>query len=434
MKFLDLIIKKRNKVKLTKEEIEFTIENYTSGHIPDYQMSAFLMAVYFNGMDREETFEFTHAMAKSGKMLNLSDIPGIKIDKHSTGGIGDVTTLILAPLVSSCGVPVAKMSGRGLGRTGGTIDKLESIPGFKTEVSVEGFIKEVKDIGIAIVGQSGELAPADKKIYALRDVTGTVESIPLIASSIMSKKLALGSDGIVLEVTTGNGAFMENIEDARELAKIMVDIGKDAGKKMAAVLTSMEEPLGKAVGNSLEVKEAIEALQGNIPNDVKELVFTLGSYMLYLAEKVKTPEEAIPLLEKNLNNGMALKKLRDMIKYQGGDPDIIENPEKLPKASIIEPFKSPSSGYVTTVIARDIGDAAHKLGAGRETKEDKIDLSVGIILEKKIGDKVEKGDVLAWLHANDKEKLEIAIDYLNKAYKIEKEKKEKPKLILEVIK
>ncbi len=434
MNFLDIIIKKRDKGKLTKEEIKFAIDSYTNGDVPDYQMSSFLMATYLNGMDREETFEFTYAMANSGKVLDLSDIPGIKIDKHSTGGIGDVTTLILAPLVASTGVPVAKMSGRGLGRTGGTIDKLESIPGFKTEVDIKDFINQVKEIGIAVVGQSGELAPADKKIYALRDVTGTVESIPLIASSIMSKKIALGSDGIVLEVTTGNGAFMENLESARELAQIMVDIGKDAGKKMTAVLTSMEEPLGIAVGNSLEVREAIEALKGNIPEDVKELVLTLGSHMLYLAGRVKSPEEGRPLLEENLRNRKGLAKFREMIEYQGGDPSIIDYPDELPSASIIKAFEAKEDGYVKEVIARYVGDAAHRLGAGRETKEDKIDLSVGIMLEKKIGDKVAKGDVLAWIHANDEDKLKIAEGLLEKAYKITEEKVEPPKLILGVIK
>ncbi len=433
MNFLDIIIKKRDKGKLTKEEITFTIENYTKGNIPDYQMSSFLMAVFFNGMNREETFEFTHAMANSGKILDLSAIPGIKIDKHSTGGIGDVTTLILAPLVASCGVPVAKMSGRGLGRTGGTIDKLESIPGFKTEIDIKDFIEQVKDIGIAVVGQSGELAPADKKIYALRDVTGTVESIPLIASSIMSKKIALGSDGIVLEVTTGNGAFMEDIRSAKELAQIMVDIGKDAGKKMTAVLTSMEEPLGIAVGNALEVKEAIDALKGNIPEDVKELVLTLGSYMLYLAGKVDSPDKARTLLEDNLVNRRGLSKFREMIEYQGGDPSIIDYPEELPTASIVKAFEAKEGGYVKELIARYVGDAAHRLGAGRETKEDKIDLSVGIVLEKKIGDKVKKGDVLAWIHANSEEKLKIAEEYLNKAYKIGKEKVDRPKLILGIV-
>ncbi len=434
MNFLDIIIKKRNGEKLAQEEISFTIENYTKGDIPDYQMSAFLMAVFFNGMDREETFTFTHAMAHSGEILDLSSIPGIKIDKHSTGGIGDVTTLILAPLVASCGVPVAKMSGRGLGRTGGTIDKLESIPGFRTEVGVKEFIEQVKEIGIAVVGQSGELAPADKKIYALRDVTGTVESIPLIASSIMSKKIALGSDGIVLEVTTGNGAFMEDMESARKLAEIMVDIGKDAGKKMTAVLTSMDEPLGIAVGNSLEVREAIDSLKGNIPDDVKELVLTLGSHMLYLAEKVKSPEEGIPLLEENLKNRKGLAKLREMIEYQGGDPSIIDYPEELPAASIVKAFEAKEEGYVSELIARYVGDAAHRLGAGRERKEDKIDLSVGIILEKKVGDKVKKGDVLAWIHANDEEKLKTAEELLSKAYRIEEREVEKPRLILGIVK
>ncbi len=434
MNFLDIIIKKRNGEKLAQEEISFTIENYTKGDIPDYQMSAFLMAVFFNGMDREETFTFTHAMAHSGEILDLSSIPGIKIDKHSTGGIGDVTTLILAPLVASCGVPVAKMSGRGLGRTGGTIDKLESIPGFRTEVGVKEFIEQVKEIGIAVVGQSGELAPADKKIYALRDVTGTVESIPLIASSIMSKKIALGSDGIVLEVTTGNGAFMEDMESARKLAEIMVDIGKDAGKKMTAVLTSMDEPLGIAVGNSLEVREAIDSLKGNIPDDVKELVLTLGSHMLYLAEKIKSPEEGIPLLEENLKNRKGLAKLREMIEYQGGDPSIIDYPEELPAASIVKAFEAKEEGYVSELIARYVGDAAHRLGAGRERKEDKIDLSVGIILEKKVGDKVKKGDVLAWIHANDEEKLKTAEELLSKAYRIEEREVEKPRLILGIVK
>ncbi len=434
MNFLDIIIKKRNGEKLAQEEISFTIENYTKGDIPDYQMSAFLMAVFFNGMDREETFTFTHAMAHSGEILDLSSIPGIKIDKHSTGGIGDVTTLILAPLVASCGVPVAKMSGRGLGRTGGTIDKLESIPGFRTEVGVKEFIEQVKEIGIAVVGQSGELAPADKKIYALRDVTGTVESIPLIASSIMSKKIALGSDGIVLEVTTGNGAFMEDMESARKLAEIMVDIGKDAGKKMTAVLTSMDEPLGIAVGNSLEVREAIDSLKGNIPDDVKELVLTLGSHMLYLAEKIKSPEEGIPLLEENLKNRKGLAKLREMIEYQGGDPSIIDYPEELPAASIVKAFEAKEEGYVSELIARYVGDAAHRLGAGREKKEDKIDLSVGIILEKKVGDKVKKGDVLAWIHANDEEKLKTAEELLSKAYRIEEREVEKPRLILGIVK
>lgn len=418
MRMYDLIMKKRNGNALTKEEIDFMIQKYTLGEIPDYQMSAMMMAIYFQGMKDEETLALTMAMAHSGDMLDLSAINGIKVDKHSTGGVGDKTSLALTPMVAAVGVPVAKMSGRGLGHTGGTIDKLESFAGFSTGISTEEFIHNVNTIGIAIMGQTADLAPADKKLYALRDVTATVDNMSLIASSIMSKKLAAGADAIVLDVKTGSGAFMKTEEDSFALAREMVSIGNGAGRDTTAIVSDMDQPLGFAVGNALEVKEAIETLRGNGPEDFVELCLTLGSYMVVAAKKADTVETAREMLQKTIEDGSALKKLAEFIAAQGGDSDMVYHPERLPKASIIEEIASPKDGYVQKIICDEIGICSLILGGGRETKESQIDLSVGIVLQKKVGDTVKKGETLAWMHANDAEKLNIAKERFLKAYTI----------------
>ena len=412
MRFYDLIIKKRDGQELTPEEISFMIKEYCAEKIPDYQMSAMLMAIYFKGMSNIEIKYLTKAMANSGNIVDLSSLPGIKVDKHSTGGVGDTTTLVLAPLVASAGVRVAKMSGRGLGYTGGTIDKLESIEGFKTELSLEEFIKIVKKIGVAVISPTSDLAPADKKLYALRDVTGTVESIPLIVSSIMSKKIAAGAEAIVLEVTTGSGAFMKKYGEALELGKIMVDIGLELGKEMVAIISNMDEPLGYAIGNSLEVKEAIEVLKNKGPEDLRNLCLELGSHMLKLAGVASSAEEGKDKLIKNLERGRALNKFKEMVRAQGGNPQIIENPELLPSAKYRFNFKAEKSGYIQRVDAQLIGESAMFLGAGRENKESKIDLSVGIVLKKKVGSKVTINEGLAEIHYNDEEKLKEAKEKL----------------------
>jgi len=420
MRMVDIIEKKRDGLPLTKEDIQFVIEGCIKDEIPDYQMSAWLMAVYFQGMTAEETAALTLAMAKSGDVIDLSKIEGIKVDKHSTGGVGDTTTLILAPLVAALDVPVAKMSGRGLGHTGGTIDKLEAVPGFHVEVSEQQFIDLVNENKIAVVGQSGNLAPADKKLYGLRDVTATVNSIPLIASSIMSKKIAAGADAIVLDVKVGSGAFMKEMEDAQALADTMVEIGEQVGRKTAAVISDMNQPLGYAIGNSLEVKEAIETLRGNGPADLHELCLVLGSKMVVLAGKVETEEEARTMLEEVIHNGKALEVFKVFLSAQGGDPSVADYPEKLPEAKFKTPVLAEESGFVTGITANEIGTAAMLLGAGRATKDSVIDLSVGIVLHKKIGDPVAEGESIATIHAN-RENVEEAKDKILQAYRFSSE-------------
>jgi pyrimidine-nucleoside phosphorylase len=433
MQMYDLINKKKNKGELSKEEIDFIIEGYTKGEIPDYQMSAFLMAVCLNKMTHEETADFTVAMANSGDLLDLSAIHGIKVDKHSTGGVGDKTSLVLSPMVASLGIPVAKMSGRGLGHTGGTIDKLESFPGFSTNIASEQFIDNLNRIKLAIVGQTANLAPADKKIYALRDVTATVDNISLIASSIMSKKIASGADVIVLDVKTGSGAFMKSYEDSLALANEMVQIGTLAGKPTYAVITDMNQPLGRAVGNALEVKEAIETLRGEGSEDLLEVSITLASYMLLGAGRVKTPEEGRALLLETIKNKTALDKMAEFIHAQGGDNEFVYNPELLKSASIRYDVKSPSDGYVKEIRTDEIGMASLILGGGRVTKDSKIDLSVGIIIHKKIGDKVSKNEPLATLYANDDTKRKEAKKRLIDAYFISKEKTKRPPYVYSVV-
>ncbi len=416
MRMYDLIMKKRNNEELSAEEIEFFINGFNKGDIPDYQVSALMMAIYFNKMNDRETLDLTMAMAKSGEMLDLSNINGHKVDKHSTGGVGDKTSLALIPMVAACGAKVAKMSGRGLGHTGGTIDKLESFPGFSTEISVDTFEKNVKDIGIAIMGQTKELAPADKKLYALRDVTATVDNISLIASSIMSKKLAAGADAIVLDVKTGSGAFMKTLEDSKALANEMVKIGNNAGRKTIAVISDMDQPLGYAVGNALEVKEAIATLNGNGPRDFTTLCMTLGSRMLIAGGYAKDEIEAKGMLENAISSKAALNKLAEFVKAQGGDESFVYEPSKLCHAKDVVPVLAPVSGYVSKIICDEVGICSMILGGGRETKESDIDLSVGIILNKKVGDRVEKGELLATVHSNDEAKTKVCIERLLNAY------------------
>lgn len=407
MRMVDLIEKKRDGQSLTKEEIQFIIREYTADKIPDYQMSAFLMTVFYEDMTDEEIVALTLAMANSGEKIDLSSINGIKVDKHSTGGVGDTTTLVLAPLVASVGVPVAKMSGRGLGYTGGTLDKLESIPGFKIELSDRAFIEEVNKNKVAVIGQSGNLAPADKKLYALRDVTATIDSIPLIASSIMSKKIAAGADAIVLDVTTGKGAFMKSLEDARRLSQTMVRIGELAKRKTMAVISDMSQPLGQAIGNSLEVVEAIETLQDKGPSDLLEMCYVLGSQMVVLGQKAKTLEEARTMLEKSISSGAAFETFKQMVKNQGGDETVCDHPEKLLTAQFEIELPAKATGVVTGLVANEIGIAAMLLGAGRQTKEASIDHSVGLKLHKKVGDKVEKGENLVTIYSNTQQNEQV---------------------------
>lgn len=433
MRMYDLIMKKRNKEALTEKEIRFMIENYTKGNIPDYQMSAFTMAVYFNKMNAEETLALTMAMAESGDMLDLSSISGIKVDKHSTGGVGDKTSLALIPMVAALGVCTAKMSGRGLGHTGGTIDKLESFDGFHTSISTEQFISQVNEIGIAIMGQTADLAPADKKLYALRDVTATVDNMSLIASSIMSKKLAAGADAIVLDVKCGSGAFMKNESDAIALAKEMVAIGNGAGRKTVAVISDMDQPLGNAIGNALEVKEAIDTLNGNGPADFVELCLTLGAHMAVAGKAADTLEEAREKLQEVIRSGAALQKLATFIEAQGGNAEQVYHPELLPQASVCEEICAEESGYVSSIQCEEIGICSLILGGGRETKTSEIDLSVGFILHKKKGDYVQKGEALATIYANDADKLQQAkLRFLN-AYQINEHKPEKVPFIKAII-
>lgn len=432
MRMVDLIAKKRDGKELTTEEIRFIINGFTNGTLPDYQMSAWSMAVYFQGMTAKERSDLTMAMVESGDQIDLSSIEGIKVDKHSTGGVGDTTTLVLGPLVASVGVPVAKMSGRGLGHTGGTVDKLESIPGFHVEIQNDEFIKLVNENKLAVVGQSGNLTPADKKLYALRDVTATVNSIGLIASSIMSKKIAAGADAIVLDVKTGAGAFMKSMEDSEELAHAMVSIGNRVGRETIAVISDMSQPLGYAIGNALEVKEAIDTLKGEGPEDLTELSLTLGSHMVYLAKKSKSLEEAREMLMKSIENGLALETFKRFVSAQGGDAAVIDHTEKLPQAAFTFELEAKESGYVAEMIADEIGTAAMLLGAGRATKESNIDLAVGLVLRKKIGDYVNQGDSLVTIYSNTTE-ISAVKERLYANIMLSREKVYKPTLIYKEI-
>lgn len=432
MRMVDIIEKKRNGYELSTEEINFFVQGYTDGTIPDYQASSLLMAIYFQDMSDRERADLTMAMVHSGDQIDLSAIDGIKVDKHSTGGVGDTTTLSLAAMVAAVGVPVAKMSGRGLGHTGGTIDKLESIEGFNVELSTEQFASQVNRLKMAVVGQSGNLTPADKKLYALRDVTGTVPSIPLIASSIMSKKIASGADAIVLDVKTGEGAFMKTVEEARELAHAMVKIGEQVGRKTMAVISDMSQPLGYAIGNALEVKEAIETLKGKGPKDLEELCITLGSQMVVLGGQASTIEEARNKLEEVLENGAALQVFQQFVASQGGNPQIVEDDSLLPQAPFTIDVPSKQTGYIEKIVADEIGTAAMLLGAGRATKDSEIDLSVGLILHKKVGDSVQKGESLATLYTNT-EQVQHVIEKLYQHIHISSNQVSPPKLIKEII-
>ena len=431
MRMIDIIDKKRDGKSLTREEIEFFVNGYTRGEVPDYQASSLAMAIFFQDMNDEERAALTMSMVNSGERIDLSDINGIKVDKHSTGGVGDTTTLVLAPLVAAVGVPVAKMSGRGLGHTGGTIDKLESVKGFNVEISEKDFIKLVNDNQVAVIGQSGNLTPADKKLYALRDVTGTVNSIPLIASSIMSKKIAAGADAIVLDVKTGSGAFMKTLDDAEALAHAMVRIGNNVGRNTMAIISDMSQPLGNAVGNALELKEAISTLKGNGPKDLTELVLTLGSQMVVLAEQAESLDEARQMLVDAIKTGKALNKFKTFLSNQGGDDSIVDSPEKLPSAKYQVEFKAKKDGFITEIIANEIGVASMMLGAGRQTKEDVIDLGVGIVLNKKVGEHVEKGENILTIHTNTK-KIDDILNKLDNSITIES-KGEAPTLIHKII-
>jgi pyrimidine-nucleoside phosphorylase len=432
MRMVDMIEKKRDGLELTKEEIAFVIKGYTDGTIPDYQMAAFQMAVYFQGMTDEETAEFTMAMVESGDQVDLSAIDGVKVDKHSTGGVGDTTTLVLAPLVAALDIPVAKMSGRGLGHTGGTLDKLEAVPGFHFEITDKEFFDLVNENKIAVIGQSGNITPADKKIYGLRDVTGTVNSIPLIASSIMSKKIAAGSDAIVLDVKVGSGAFMKDLTMARDLANAMVQIGNQVGRQTMAVISDMNQPLGYAIGNALEIKEAVETLQGKGPEDLHELCLTLGSYMVRLAGKAETTEEAREMLEEVINNGKALEVFKLFLQSQGGDTSVIDDMTKLPTARYIIDVPAKEAGYVSQIIADEIGTAAMILGAGRATKESEIDLAVGLVLHKKIGDEVKVGESIVTIHSNT-EDVKSVKEKIYQAYEMSASQVAPAKLIHEEI-
>lgn len=429
MRMYDLILKKRNGTKLNRDEIYEMINNYVDDKIPDYQMSAMMMAIYFNGLDKEETLHLTMAMAQSGDMLDLSHISGIKVDKHSTGGVGDKTSLILAPMVAACGIPVAKMSGRGLGHTGGTIDKLESFPGFSTTLPIETFINNVNEINIAIAGQTANLAPADKKLYALRDVTATVDQLSLIASSIMSKKLASGANAIVLDVKTGSGAFMKSTDDSFALAKEMVTIGNNAKRHTMAVISDMDQPLGNNIGNALEVIEAIETLKGNGPEDLTVLSLTLGANMLVAAKKADSVAKGIDMLKETITNGKAIQKLKQLVEYQGGNPKAVDDYTLLPTAKYIDRISAKKTGYVSHIKADEIGIASLILGGGRETKESVIDLSVGIILKKKCGDYVKEGDTICEIYSNDMLKSTNAGNIVSEAYTISDTKPEKRPLI-----
>lgn len=424
MRAVDIIIKKRDRQELTKEEIEFFIQGYTRGDIPDYQAAAWAMAVLLNGMTPRETTDLTLAMAHSGDVLDLSGVVDIALDKHSTGGVGDKTTLAVLPMVVAAGLPVGKMSGRGLGFSGGTLDKMESIPGYRTDLSTEEFLEQLRTVGIVLTGQSADLAPADGKLYALRDVTGTVPSIPLIASSIMSKKIAAGAQGIVLDVKVGRGAFMQTLDDARELAQLMVDIARLAGRRAIALLSDMNQPLGYAVGNALEVKEAIDTLHGHGPADFYEHCLKVAAYMLILGGKAKTEEEGRAIAERTIADGSAWEKFRTLVQAQGGDVAYVDEPERLPRASLVESMLAPKSGYVARIDAREVGETAVILGAGREKKGDPIDHAVGIVVHKKVGEPIEEGEPLLTIHANDEARLNEAEERLWDAVEISPEKPE----------
>ena len=433
MRMYDIIMKKRNGFPLSKEEIYYFVDGFTNGTIPDYQASVLLMAIYFQHMNYEETLNLTMAMADSGEHLDLSGISGIKADKHSTGGVGDKTTLVLAPMVAAVGVKTAKMSGRGLGHTGGTIDKLESFPGFSTTLSQEQFVKNVNDIGLAVTGQTGNITPADKKIYALRDVTGTVDNISLIASSIMSKKLAAGADVIVLDVKTGNGAFMKNIKDATELAKTLVDIGNGAGKKTYAVISEMNEPLGYAIGNSLEVIEAIDTLKGNGPRDLYNLCIELGSLMVAASDQNISLEQAKQILKKTIEDGSAYRKFKEFIESQGGNPSDVDNCHDLIKVNQVLDIKSFQSGYIAGIQTENIGNAVMMLGGGRQKKGDSIDHSVGVIIKKKVGEQVKEGESLATVYINNTDNLDTALDLIKSSFEFSEDIIKEPELIKGII-
>ncbi|SFI57068.1 pyrimidine-nucleoside phosphorylase [Paenibacillus sp. UNC496MF] len=434
MRAVDIIHKKRNGGSLTNEELSFLIQGYSRGEIPDYQMSAWAMAVYFQGMNPEETAFLTLAMAESGDRVDLSPIRGIKVDKHSTGGVGDKTSLIIGPLVASCGVPVAKMSGRGLGHTGGTIDKMESMPGFRTELAREDFIAQVNGIGVAIIGQSGDLAPADKKLYALRDVTATVESIPLIASSVMSKKIAAGADAIVLDVKTGSGAFMKTLDDSERLAKAMVEIGTQVGRRTAALISDMDQPLGFAIGNALEVREAIQTLHGRGPDDLTELCIALASHMVVLGGRAADLKEAKAALREKLRSGEALAKFKAFVAAQGGDPAVGDDPALLPQAPVLVEVPAPKSGHVHAIQAEELGLAAMLLGAGRATKDSVIDHAVGITLQRKVGEEVREGETIALLHAReDGDAAQAVLRRVQDAYAIGEEPAQPSPLLLSIV-
>jgi pyrimidine-nucleoside phosphorylase len=404
----DIITKKRDGGELSREEIEFFVQGYAQGHIPDYQAASWLMAIFLRGMSDRETLDLTMAMAHSGDMLDLSDIVPITVDKHSTGGVGDKVSLIVVPLVAACGLPVAKMTGRGLGFTGGTVDKLESIPGYRTDLSDAEFRAQIAEIGVVLTGQSADLAPADRRLYALRDVTGTINSIPLIVSSIMSKKIAAGADAIVLDVKVGHGAFMKTLEDAEQLAEEMVRLGTQAGRRVVALISDMNQPLGWAVGNALEVKEAISTLHEGGPADLREHCLVVASEMLVLSGKATDTSDALTLALETLSSGAAWQKFEELVEAQGGDVRAIEEPERLPKARLIEPVPAPRSGYLAELNAVEVGDAVVKLGGGREKKGDSIDHSVGVVVHYKVGDLVQKGTPLFTVHASDEEKLTAA--------------------------
>lgn len=434
MRMYDLIMKKRNGESLSRDEIEYMIEEYTADRIPDYQMSAMMMAIYFQGMNAQETVALTMAMVNSGDMMDLSAITGTKVDKHSTGGVGDKTSIALTPMVAACGVKIAKLSGRGLGHTGGTIDKLESFAGFSTGITAEHFVRQVNEIGVSIMGQTADIAPADKKLYALRDVTATVDNMSLIASSIMSKKLASGADAIVLDVKTGSGAFMKQEEDSFALAKEMVTLGNMAGRKTIAVVSDMDQPLGRAVGNALEVEEAIATLRGEGPEDFTQLCMTLGTYMLIAGGAASDEDEARQKLRRVIEDGSALKKLADFVQAQGGDAKAVYDTALLPKASIVEEIISPRNGYVSKIDCDEIGICSLILGGGRETKDSEVDLSVGLILQKKVGDPVAAGESLAVIYANDREKLAAAKDRFLNAYHFSDQPVQSTELIKGVVK
>ena len=433
MRALDLIIKKRDQLPLTKQEIDYLISAYTHDEIPDYQMAAWAMAVLLNGMTDQEITDLTMAMAYSGEVLDLKEIGEPVVDKHSTGGVGDKTTLSVAPIVAACGLPVGKMSGRGLGFSGGTIDKLESIPGYRSDLSTEEFIRQLKQIGIVLTGQTADLAPADGKLYALRDVTGTVQSIPLIASSVMSKKIAAGAHAIVLDVKVGQGAFMRTLNEARQLAEVMVSIGKLSGRQVIAVLSPMDQPLGSAVGNALELKEAVEMLHGNGPEDYRYHCLQLAAYMLILGGQAKDIPEGVAMAEKAINDGSGYAKFRELVIAQGGDVSYVDDLDKLPMAAFVEPVRARSAGWAAVVDAKEVGETSVTLGAGREQKGDMIDQAVGIIVKVKVGDAVDKGQVLFEVHANDPRKLQQAKERLKNAVKIVNEPVEKPPYFYGVI-